>query len=425
MEREFWFRIILFILLFIFSEITAFFSLSSLWYKKTKFKRQSYARKYCIFSIIFVLFIFPFYIYTASKISKNNAGLMRQNFFLTTVILLVYIPKFIAGLFWIISVIISFIIRFINKILFKGKEKIYYWAVQIYKILNFSGLFLAFCMLIMILYGMSFGITNYKIKNIVIKSENIPASFDNFTIAQISDTHLGSFNNIVQVEKGLNLISQSKPDLIVFTGDMVNADPYETSEYIDKFQKLQAPFGKYAVLGNHDLNNFLKWKNKNSDSTMGKEVSRILNDMGFTVLRNSNAIIYKNSDSISISGVDNFGTPPFTNYADIDKASRGIQNFKYKILLLHDSKPLKDSILPYYKFNLALSGHTHGMQIGINFPWFKWSPSSFIYKYYLGLYPINDCDLYINAGFGFIGFAARIGISPEITIIKLKSKSSL
>lgn len=419
MQAEFIFRIILFIFIFLFAEITSYFALYSLYYKKPKSKRQLVSRRYWIFSIIFIIIIFPLFLYTG--FAKSSSGLLRHNFFIAAVIMLVYLPKIIFGLIWVTGVLISFFIRFFNKLFFKRNKIIYLVAIKFYKSITRAGLLLALLFAVAIIYGMSFGKTNFKVKNVIIKSDMVPLAFDEFKIVQFSDTHLGSFNNKSLVKKGIDKIVDIKPDIIFFTGDLVNTDPYEAADYIEMFRNINAPYGKFAVLGNHDMDDFLKWRNSEPDTNMSNEVARILNDMGFTVLRNSNIIIYKDSDTIAIVGVDNWGKPPFSNNADIDKAVEGINKINFRILLLHDPNPLEENILPHHKFDLVLSGHTHGMQLGFNFQNFRWTPVQFRYKYTMGLYEIDDCTLYVNAGFGFIGFAARIGVSPEISLITLKT----
>jgi len=271
-----------------------------------------------------------------------------------------------------------------------------------------------------ILYGMTYGLVNFQLRKVDVYSANIPEEFDGFKIIQISDLHLGSFNNKNHVLKGLNVITENNPDLIVITGDIVNHSAGEAQPYIDVFRSLKAPFGKYAVLGNHDMDDYLKWGGVEGDSSMSGEVANVLGEMGFKVLRNQNAVIKKNTDSIAIIGVDNWGKAPFRNYADIKKAYKGIENVNCKILLMHDPMPWETSVLPYYDIDLTLSGHTHGMQLGYYTEKNRWSPVSFRYKKFLGLYEINNSRLYINAGFGYLGFAARVGVPPEITLIVLR-----
>mgnify|MGYP000852019009 CR=1 FL=1 len=423
MNSELFYRLISIIFLFIIAEVTAYFGILSLLRKKHKTIIFTYVRRYWLFTIVFVVIVFPLFFYTAFT-KGGSIEILRYNFFIAAIIILVYLTKLLIGLSWLFSILLFFIINSINKILLKNNEIVNNINIKIQYILNFLGLILSIVLAIVIIYGMSYGTSDFKIKNIEIEFDNLPHDFDGFKIIQISDTHLGSFNRPYLVKKGLKYISLNKPDLIVFTGDLINVDPLEAAEYVEMFNELKPPYGKYAVLGNHDMDDFFKWElnNVNSDSSTGDKVTYILSKMGFITLRNQSDIIHKGQDSIAITGIDSWGKPPFKKYADINKAIKGFNTVKFKILLSHNPEVLENNILPYYNFDLTLSGHTHAMQMGFNFNKVKWSPASLKYKYYMVLYKIKNSYLYVNQGFGYIGFSARIGLYPEITVITLKRK---
>lgn len=276
---------------------------------------------------------------------------------------------------------------------------------------------------IFIFYGILFGFTHYKVHRIVVEHEDIPKSFDGFTIAQLSDMHLGTFGNIKQVEKGLKLLQNENPDLLLFTGDLVNNLSAEAIPYIDLMKAVKAPYGKFAVLGNHDYAHYAGQLAKTDQKTDELKLRNILNRMGFTILENRNTAIHRGNDSIVIAGVENWGIAPFPQYGDLSKALTGVSDSNYVVLLSHDPSHWNEQVLDFpVPVELTLSGHTHGMQMGIEMVNFKWSPVQYRYRNWSGMHEQDGKFLYVNRGFGGIGFPGRIGIRPEITIIELRSK---
>lgn len=272
------------------------------------------------------------------------------------------------------------------------------------------------------LYGITKGKYDFSVKKITMKFKNLPKSFDGFTITQISDVHSGSFDSMDGVQKGINLINKLKSDVVLFTGDLVNNRADEFDPYISLFGSISAPLGKFSIMGNHDYGEYIPWesaaaKRKNFESLIENH-----GKAGFKILLNENTVFSRGDDKIALVGIENWGLPPFPQYGDINKASADLDNNIFKVLMSHDPSHWDAQVLQHpTNFDLTLSGHTHGMQFGIEIPGvFKWSPVKFKYPRWAGLYEVEDKKLYVNRGFGFIGFPGRVGIWPEITQITLK-----
>ena len=214
------------------------------------------------------------------------------------------------------------------------------------------------------------------------------------------------------------------PDLILFTGDLVNNDSREILPFIEDFKRLKATNGVYSVLGNHDYGDYKQWDSVASKEENMQLLYKYQKEMGFQLLNNENVIIRKGEDKFGIYGVENWGNKPFPQRGDLDKALEGNQDMEFKILLSHDPTHWNKKVIEHPEhFDLTLSGHTHGMQFGVEIPGFKWSPIKYIYPQWAGLYEKKKQYLYVNRGFGFLGFPGRVGIWPEITVIELSRNS--
>ncbi len=302
---------------------------------------------------------------------------------------------------------------------------------------------------------------NYKVKNIKLQFPNLPTAFKGIKVVQLSDIHSGSFDNKAAVEKGIAKVMELKPDLILFTGDLVNNIATEMEEYKDSFAKLKAPLGVFSVLGNHDYGDYYPWPDRNEahllkekeakaayaatleeaniDPVIKKglvrhfrlyapEQQKHLNDlkqlqanMGWRLLMNENVVLEKDNDKIALIGIENWGARGnFPKYGRLDIAHKGTENLPFKILMSHDPSHWDAQITESYKdIDLTLSGHTHGMQFGVEIPWLRWSPIQHIYKQWAGVYEKGTQKLYVNRGFGFLGYPGRVGIMPEITLFEL------
>lgn len=341
----------------------------------------------------------------------------RSYFLIFGIFLLIYIPRFVFNFFTILEGLYRLL-----RIPFSGGRR---FAVKrnqhkVYAML-IIGLILSIVSFFVVLHGLTYGKSNYLVKNQIIYIKNLPAAFHDFKIVQFSDTHFGSFKSETDVKKGLDLINQQDADIICFTGDMVNNVVDEIYPYRNLLTNLKAKHGKFSILGNHDMSDYVKWQNFELKQSYLDKLVESQEDCGFNVLMNENKIIKIGGDSIAIIGVENWGKPPFKQYGKLGLAMEGIEKVPTKILLSHDPSHWKSEVLNKTNIKLTLSGHTHGMQLGINIGWLKWSPVQYLYENWLGLYNENNQYLYVNPGFGFIAFPGRIGIRPEITVITLKS----
>jgi len=273
-----------------------------------------------------------------------------------------------------------------------------------------------------ILYGMYKGKYNFKVLKYTLHFEDLPDAFDGYRLTQISDVHSGSFDNIKKVEYAIDLINEQQSDIILFTGDMVNNKATELEPYVKIFGKLKAKDGLYSVLGNHDYGDYIRW-NSEADKNQNLEDLKLLQkDIGFDLLLNEHRFIERNGQRIALIGVENWGKGGFKKAGDLKKASTNVAADDFKILMSHDPSHWDEQVVPDdYHYHLTLSGHTHGMQFGIEIPgWFKWSPVKWRYKHWAGIYEQLGQYINVNRGFGYLAFPGRVGIWPEITVIELK-----
>ncbi len=274
-----------------------------------------------------------------------------------------------------------------------------------------------------ILYGIYKGKYNFKVLNYTLYFKDLPDAFDGFKLTQISDIHAGSFDNDKKVSYAIDLINEQKGDVILFTGDMVNNTADEIEPYKNMFSKLNADKGMFSVLGNHDYGDYVRWESEDAKKQNLKRLIQAQNEIGFEVLLNEHRFIEKEGQRIALVGVENWGAGGFKKAGDLKKAAEAVDNDEFKILMSHDPSHWEKEVINDSKhYHLTLSGHTHGMQFGIEIPgWFKWSPVKWRYKYWAGIYEELDQFLNVNRGFGYLAFPGRVGIWPEITVIELKS----
>ena len=269
-------------------------------------------------------------------------------------------------------------------------------------------------------FGIISGAHDYRVRKRVITFPNLPGEFDGIRLAQLSDIHTGSFFNRTAVEGGVDMVNAEKPDLICFTGDLVNNQSDEAKDYLDIFSKLKAPLGVHSIMGNHDYADYSSMHphQKQKDRIQLHEMHRY---MGWNIMLNENQEITVDGSSIGLMGCENWGAGRFSKYGDLAKTYEGLEQQPFKILMSHDPSHWDAQIRPEFgDIDLTLAGHTHGMQLGIEIGDFRWSPSQYIYKQWADLYQEGSQYLYVNRGFGYIGYPGRIGILPEITILELK-----
>jgi len=277
-----------------------------------------------------------------------------------------------------------------------------------------------------LIYGFS-NKYRYQVKRMNLSCNNLPASFKGLKVAHISDIHAGSFTDKEAVMRGVQKIMNEQPDLILFTGDLVNNLADEMDEYLDVFDKLQAPLGVYSTLGNHDYGDYVKWETEEHKAANLAKLKGVHEQLGWRLLMNEHVVLERGIDRIAVIGIENWSAKArFPKYGNLERAHAGAEAHPFKILLSHDPSHWKEEVLPSYSgIDLMLSGHTHGMQFGVEIPGLKWSPVQYVYKEWAGLYEHEPTDgripqrLYVNRGFGFLGYPGRVGILPEITILEL------
>ena len=275
-----------------------------------------------------------------------------------------------------------------------------------------------------ILYSIFKGKYNYKVWKYTLYFDNLPKAFDGYRITQISDIHCGSFDNYEKIRYGVELINSQKSDVILFTGDLVNNLANEVHNWKSLFATLQASDGVFSIMGNHDYGDYSSWETPEAKQQNLEHLFQLQKQMGWQLLLNEHCYLERNGEKIALIGVENWGHGRFSKYGDLNKAMEGVNTEDFKILMSHDPTHWQEVVLPENKdIQLTLSGHTHGMQCGIEIPgWLKWSPSQYIYKYWGGMYEEDGKYLNVNRGFGYHAFPGRLGVWPEITVIELKTK---
>ncbi|MFD2163387.1 metallophosphoesterase [Paradesertivirga mongoliensis] len=282
-----------------------------------------------------------------------------------------------------------------------------------------AGLLFASIPFLSFIFGVTRGKYHYKVRKARIYLEDLPKSFDGFTITQISDIHAGSLDSIKGVQRGIALINAQRSDLFVFTGDLVNNQASEIEPWIDVFAKIEATHGKFSVLGNHDYGDYIRWDSAEEKRRNLEQLKANHEKLGFRLLLDQHVKIEKGGESIALLGVENWGLG-FGQRGDLEKALNGLDDKTVKVLLSHDPSHW-DAMVKNHSGNIhvTLSGHTHGMQFGIEMFGFKWSPVKYRYPNWAGLARAHGRYLYVNRGFGFLGFSGRVGIWPEVTVIEL------
>ncbi len=273
-----------------------------------------------------------------------------------------------------------------------------------------------------LLYGMYKGKYNFRVLKYTLHFEDLPEAFDGYRLTQISDIHSGSFDDKNKIEYAIDLINEQNSDVLLFTGDMVNNKASEMLPWKATFGRLKAKDGKFSVLGNHDYGDYVEWPSTEAKHQNLEDLKAIQKEMGFDLLLNESRFLEKDGQRLALVGVENWGKGGFKKAGDLTKASANIQADDFKILMSHDPSHWEAQVLPDPNhYHLTLSGHTHGMQFGIEIPgWIKWSPAKWRYKHWAGIYTELGQYINVNRGFGYLGYPGRVGIWPEITVIELK-----
>lgn len=316
---------------------------------------------------------------------------------------------------------------FIPKLIFVILISIFYFSHSVFSkeesiiVVPLIGLFSGVLPFFVVLYGIFRSLYRFKVHRVKIKSKELPKNFKGLHIVHISDIHAGSFNYRYHIfDRAVEMINHLDPDLIFFTGDLVNNFAWELRGWKPVFNKLTAKMGKYSVLGNHDYGDYSEWASTNDKKANFKEIKDFHQHVGFHLLLNETKKLQKEGENIELIGVENWGKPPFKQYGNLKKAMENSEQTSFKILLSHDPSHWSAEVFENTDITLTLSGHTHGMQFGVHFKNKKWSPIKLKYKHWGGLYKKGEQYLYVNRGLGWIGFPGRLGMRPEITSITLE-----
>jgi len=365
--------------------------------------------------------IFGGLIYQLSTGSRRNITPLTQFFFIALIIMMVSKIILIAAMFG------EDIFRSIEGLYYKvsGKTTSFHMPSR-RKFVSQIALGLTAIPFLSILYGVFKGKYNYKVLNYVLEYDDLPEAFDGYRITQISDIHSGSFDNPEKVAYAVDLVNEQQSDVLFFTGDMVNNEAAEMEPWIDTFSKLKARDGAYSVLGNHDYGDYINWPTPEAKVDNLNRLKTIQKELGFDLILNESRFLERDGQRIALVGVENWGAGGFKKTGDLNKALENVQTDDFKILLSHDPSHWEQEVVDHEQhIHLTLSGHTHGMQFGIEIPgWFKWSPVKWRYKYWAGVYEQLGQYINVNRGFGYLAFPGRVGIWPEITVIELRKKTT-
>jgi uncharacterized protein len=369
---------------------------------------------YVVVSLTVIIFV----AYQFTKFDRS-VGQTKMTMITLGLLLLVLIPKLILTLILFLEDIFRILSGTISKISGTTNDT---FLPERRKFVSQIALGLAAIPFSSLIYGMTFGKYNYKVIKQQIFFPDLPDAFDGFKITQISDVHSGSFDNPEKINYAIDLINEQESDMILFTGDIVNTHAKEMVPWIETFNRIKKyEYGKYSVLGNHDYGEYVDWKTAKAKDENFEAIKGLYGKIGFNLMLNEHKYIQKGNDKIALVGVENWGVK-FKKAGDLHKASEGLTKEEFKILMSHDPSHWDAEVNNHPKdFHLTLSGHTHGLQFGIEIPgFFKWSPAQYVYDQWAGLYEKAGKYIYVNRGFGFHAYPGRVGIMPEITVIELK-----
>jgi len=360
------------------------------------------------------LVIYGFFAYEITHFSRADRSMLRAQIMISLFLVFI-LPKVFVVLFLLIDDIFrtgSYLVG-----LTRPTENFF---PERRKFLSIAGLGLGGVLSALFIDGITFGKYRHKVRRVRINFANLPKSFKGYKIVQISDVHSGSFSDPNKLQHAIDLINEQKPDLVLFTGDMVNNVADEFKPFIPLFSKIKAKDGKLAVLGNHDYSDYVEWKSLDAKSKNLETLIDYERQAGFDMLRNEHRVIEKNGEKIYILGVENWGLKPFPQFGRLDDALKGVPENATKILMSHDPTHFDYVVKKHpVDVHLTLSGHTHGMQFGLDLKNVKWSPVQYKYPKWADLYESEGKMLYVNRGFGVLGYPGRVGVLPEITLFEL------
>ncbi|OYQ36372.1 phosphoesterase [Flavobacterium cyanobacteriorum] len=401
-------RWILFILFVVLIEVYAFQSVRTV----TKLKWAQYG--YLALSAIILLYI----IYSFTQFDRS-VGQTKQTLFTMGLLLITYLPKILLTVVLLGEDIVRVICGGIRAFMGDSQQP---FLPDRRRFVSLTAMGIAAIPFLSLLYGMTKGKYNFRVIKQTLFFPDLPENFDGVTITQISDVHSGSFDNKEKIEYAVDLVNQQESDIILFTGDIVNTHAEELHPWIDTFRRIETPaLGKYSVLGNHDYGEYVTWRSEKEKQDNFDAIKDLHRQIGFKLMLNEHIKLKRGTDEIALVGVENWGKG-FKQAGDLKKASEGLGEKDFKILMSHDPSHWEYEVKNNNNnYHLTLSGHTHGLQFGIEIPGvIKWSPVQYVYKQWAGLYENLGRYLYVNRGFGFHAYPGRVGIWPEITVLTLK-----
>lgn len=348
----------------------------------------------------------------------RSTGIATREMYIIGWFLVLFVPKLILIVVLFGEDIVRFILSIFNSLF--GESTTYEMPSR-RKFVSAIALGIAAIPFASLIYGMYKGKYRYRVLSYTLEFDDLPEAFDGYQITQISDIHSGSFDDASKIKYGIDLINEQESDVILFTGDLVNNFASEMKPWTGLFSSLKAKDGVYSVLGNHDYGDYADWSSQAEKSANLESLKTLEAEMGWQLLLNEHKFITRGEQKIALVGVENWGTG-FKQVGDIDKASAGLSSGDFKILMSHDPSYWAERLKKDFKnYQLTLSGHTHGMQFGIEIPgWIRWSPVQYRYENWAGIYKEGNRVLNVNRGFGYLGYPGRVGIWPEVTVIKLK-----
>lgn len=362
-----------------------------------------------------VIFLIGF-IYLFFLASQTASPKLRQ--FFGVAVLVVYSSKMLGAIIFLLGNLLNFLKNASMKVL---KPQVAEPLMTRSDFIAKSALAVGGIQLGLMSWGIISGAHDYRIKRVKLALKGLPKQFNGMTIAQLSDIHSGSFYNKTAVNGGIDMLLAEKPDIVFFTGDLVNDRSKELNEYFDTFKRVKADLGVYSTLGNHDYGDYVQWS---SEDAKRKNLQDLIDGhrlMGWDILMDENRAITLGGEKLGIIGIQNWGAGRFVKKGNLQKALVGSEEYTNKLLLSHDPSHWRAQVLGQTDIDASFAGHTHGMQYGVDIPGFKWSPVQYQYKEWAGLYKENEQQLYVNRGFGFLGYPGRVGILPEITVFTLES----
>ncbi|MCF8322863.1 MAG: metallophosphoesterase [Flavobacterium sp.] len=399
------------IILFVIIAIVELYSFQVI---KTVSKSKWILIVYAVISVAAIVFI----TYELMKFDRS-VGQTKSTLITLGLLLLVLLPKLVLTFVLLLEDVTRILIGTVTHFMGHNSDS---FLPERRKFVSQVAIGLAAVPFLSLIYGMTIGKYNYKVIRQTLFFPDLPDAFDGFKITQISDIHSGSFDDENKIRYAIDLINEQESDLLLFTGDIVNAKADEMHPWIDIFKGIKKhEYGKYSVLGNHDYGAYLDWKSEKAKAENFVAIKDLHRQIDFKLMLNENVKIKKGKDEIALIGVENWGKH-FGEFGDIDKASENVTATDFKILMSHDPSHWEYIVKQHSKnIQLTLSGHTHGMQFGIEIPgYFKWSLAKYIYKQWAGLYEEFGRYVYVNRGFGFHAYPGRVGIMPEITVFELK-----